>query len=132
MPGFTDTPLLDQVSADSNEPAPSPVGERFRNLAGARCRKGSGMPFTVHRVRPCRKMARRLRRLARFFPGLIAKHRRRSTASAARRRIGRAGRLRPCRNLYRKRVGDGPDAAIDTAFDDIALDDTAHPAGVPV
>ena len=75
MPGFIDTPLLDQVSADSNEPARnrlsaggfeiSPVEDVARAAWDA-----------VHGTRvhtPVGKMARRLSRLARFFPGLIAR-----------------------------------------------------------
>lgn len=75
MPGFIDTPLLDQVSADSNEPARnrlsasgfeiSPVEDVARAAWDA-----------VHGTRvhvPVGKMARRLARLARWFPGLIAR-----------------------------------------------------------
>jgi Short-chain alcohol dehydrogenase of unknown specificity len=75
MPGFIDTPLLDQVSADSNEPARSRLAasgfeivpvERVAEAAWEAVH-GSRVHVTVG------KMARRLSRLARFFPGLIAK-----------------------------------------------------------
>lgn len=75
MPGFIDTPLLDQVSADSNEAARdrlsaggfeiSPVDDVARAAWDA-----------VHGDRvhvPVGKMARRLSRLSRWFPGLIAR-----------------------------------------------------------
>ena len=75
MPGFIDTPILDQVSADSNEPARgrlsaagfeiSPV-ERVAEAAWEAVH-GTKVHVTVG------KMAKRLSRLARFFPGLIAK-----------------------------------------------------------
>src|SRR3546814_19868568 len=75
MPGFIDTPLLDQVSADSNEPARGrlsaggfeicPVDDVARAAWDAV--HGDRVHVTVG------KMAKRLSRLARFFPGLIAK-----------------------------------------------------------
>jgi NAD(P)-dependent dehydrogenase (short-subunit alcohol dehydrogenase family) len=75
MPGFIDTPILDQVSADSNEPARgrlsaagfeiSPV-ERVAEAAWEAVH-GTKVHVTVG------KMAKRLSRLSRFFPGLIAK-----------------------------------------------------------
>ena len=75
MPGFIDTPLLDQVSADSNEPARSRLAasgfeivpvERVAEAAWTAVH-GDKVHVTVG------KTARRLARLARFFPGMIAK-----------------------------------------------------------
>jgi len=73
MPGFIDTPLLDQVSADSNEPARNRLSasgfeiipvERVAEAAWAAVH-GDKVHVTVG------KMAKRLSRLARWFPGLI-------------------------------------------------------------
>src|SRR3546814_16160452 len=74
MPGFIDTPLLDQVSADSNEPA------RGRLSAGgfeicpdddvARAAWDAVHGDRVHV--PVGKMAKRLPRLRRFFTWVLA------------------------------------------------------------
>lgn len=73
MPGFIDTPLLDQVSADSNAPARDRLSqsgfeivpvERVAEAAWAAVH-GDKVHVTVG------KMAKRLSRLARWFPGLI-------------------------------------------------------------
>ncbi|WP_293698632.1 MULTISPECIES: SDR family oxidoreductase [unclassified Sphingopyxis] len=73
MPGFIDTPLLDQVSADSNAPARERLSqsgfeivpvERVAEAAWAAVH-GDKVHVTVG------KMAKRLSRLARWFPGLI-------------------------------------------------------------
>ncbi|MBE1527348.1 NAD(P)-dependent dehydrogenase (short-subunit alcohol dehydrogenase family) [Sphingopyxis sp. OAS728] len=75
MPGFIDTPLLDQVSADSNEPARNRLSEsgfeivpveRVAEAAWAAVH-GTSVHTTVG------KMAKRLSRLARWFPGLIVR-----------------------------------------------------------
>jgi short-subunit dehydrogenase len=75
MPGFIDTPLLDQVSADSNAPARNRLSdsgfeivpvERVAEAAWAAVH-GTSVHTTVG------KMAKRLSRLARWFPGLIVR-----------------------------------------------------------
>jgi len=75
MPGFIDTPLLDQVSADSNEPARSRLAAGGFEISPvddvARAAWDAVHGERVHV--PVGKMAKRLSRLARFFPGLIAK-----------------------------------------------------------
>lgn len=75
MPGFIDTPLLDQVSANSNEPARDRLSasgfeivpvERVAEAAWEAVH-GDKVHVTVG------KMAKRLARMARWFPGLIAR-----------------------------------------------------------
>lgn len=75
MPGFIDTPLLDQVSADSNEPARDRLSASGFEISPVQdVAKAAWDAVHGDRVHvPVGKMARRLRRLARFFPGLIAK-----------------------------------------------------------
>lgn len=75
MPGFIDTPLLDQVSADSNEPARSRLSDNGFEIVPVE-RVGEAAWDAVHGTKvhvTVGKMAKRLSRLARFFPGLIAK-----------------------------------------------------------
>ena len=75
MPGFIDTPLLDQVSADSNEPARNRLSQSGFEIvpvervaeAAWEAVHGASVHTTVG------KMARRLSRLARWFPGLIVR-----------------------------------------------------------
>lgn len=75
MPGFIDTPLLDQVSADSNEPARTRLSASgfeispVEDVARAAWEAVHGTRIHV----PVGKMARRLARLARWFPGLVAR-----------------------------------------------------------
>lgn len=75
MPGFIDTPLLDQVSADSNEPARNRLSASGFEISPvddvAKAAWDAVHGDRVHM--PVGKMAKRLSRLARFFPGLIAK-----------------------------------------------------------
>lgn len=75
MPGFIDTPLLDQVSADSNEPARARLSASGFEISPvedvARAAWDAVHGDRVHV--PVGKMARRLARLARWFPGLIAR-----------------------------------------------------------
>ena len=75
MPGFIDTPLLDQVSADSNEPARNRLAASGFEISPvedvARAAWDAVHGDRVHV--PVGKMARRLSRLARWFPGLIAR-----------------------------------------------------------
>ena len=75
MPGFVDTPLLDQVSADSNEPARNRLSqsgfeivpvERIAEAAWEAVH-GTNVHTTIG------KTAKRLSRLARWFPGLIVR-----------------------------------------------------------
>lgn len=75
MPGFIDTPLLDQVSADSNEPARDRLSASGFEISPVQdVAKAAWDAVHGDRVHvPVGKMARRLGRLARFFPGLIAK-----------------------------------------------------------
>lgn len=75
MPGFIDTPLLDQVSADSNAPARDRLSESGFEIVPVE-RVGEAAWEAVHGTkvhRPVGRMAKRLSRLARFFPGLIAR-----------------------------------------------------------
>ena len=75
MPGFIDTPLLDQVSADSNEPARSRLAASGFEISPVEDVARAAWD-AVHGTRvhvPVGKMARRLARLARWFPGLIAR-----------------------------------------------------------
>ncbi|WP_422060176.1 SDR family oxidoreductase [Sphingopyxis sp.] len=75
MPGFIDTPLLDQVSADSNEPARNRLSASGFEIIPAE-RVGEAAWDAVHGKKvhvTVGKMAKRLSRLARFFPGSIAK-----------------------------------------------------------
>jgi NAD(P)-dependent dehydrogenase (short-subunit alcohol dehydrogenase family) len=75
MPGFIDTPLLDQVSADSNEPARTRLSESGFEIAPVehvaeaawQAVHGTKVHTTVG------KMAKRLSRIARWFPGLIVR-----------------------------------------------------------
>ncbi|MCW5647687.1 MAG: SDR family oxidoreductase [Sphingopyxis sp.] len=75
MPGFIDTPLLDQVSADSNEPARNRLSASgfeispVEDVARAAWEAVHGTRIHV----PVGKMARRLARIARWFPGLVAR-----------------------------------------------------------
>src|SRR3546814_326094 len=75
MPGFIDTPLLDQVSADSNEPARSRLSASGFEISPvedvARAAWDAVHGDRVHI--PVGKMARRLDRKGRFFPGLVAR-----------------------------------------------------------
>src|SRR3546814_20285477 len=75
MPGFIDTPLLDQVSADSNEPASSRLSASGLEISPvadvARAAWDAVHGISVHT--PVGKMARRLSRLPRWFPGLIVR-----------------------------------------------------------
>jgi len=73
MPGFIDTPLLDQVSADSNEPARNRLSEGGFEIAPVE-RVAEAAWEAVHGDRvhtPVGKMAKRMSRIARWFPGLI-------------------------------------------------------------
>ena len=75
MPGFIDTPLLDQVSADSNEPARNRLSASGFEIVPVE-RVGEAAWEAVHGDKvhlPVGKMARRLSRIARWFPGLIVK-----------------------------------------------------------
>ena len=75
MPGFIDTPLLDQVSADSNEPARNRLSASGFEIIPVE-RVGEAAWDAVHGDKvhvPVGKMARRLSRIARWFPGLIVK-----------------------------------------------------------
>ncbi len=75
MPGFIDTPLLDQVSADSNEPARNRLSASGFEISPVEDVARAAWE-AVHGTRvhvPVGKMARRLARLARWFPGLIAR-----------------------------------------------------------
>ena len=75
MPGFIDTPLLDQVSADSNEPARNRLSARgFEIVPVERVAEAAWAAVHGDRVHvTVGKMAKRLSRLARFFPGLIVR-----------------------------------------------------------
>ncbi|MBL0768667.1 SDR family oxidoreductase [Sphingopyxis sp. XHP0097] len=75
MPGFIDTPLLDQVSADSNEPARTRLAEGgFEISPVERVAEAAWEAVHGNRVHvPVGKLAKRLARLSRWFPGLIAK-----------------------------------------------------------
>jgi NAD(P)-dependent dehydrogenase (short-subunit alcohol dehydrogenase family) len=75
MPGFIDTPLLDQVAADSNEPARDRLSSSGFEIVPVE-RVAEAAWDAVHGARvhvTVGKMAKRLSRLARFFPGLIVK-----------------------------------------------------------
>jgi len=75
MPGFIDTPLLDQVAADSNEPARDRLSSSGFEIVPVE-RVAEAAWGAVHGARvhvTVGKMAKRLSRLARFFPGLIVK-----------------------------------------------------------
>lgn len=75
MPGFIDTPLLDQVSADSNEPARNRLAASGFEVSPVE-RVAEAAWDAVHGDKvhvPVGKMAKRLARIARWFPGLIAK-----------------------------------------------------------
>ena len=75
MPGFIDTPLLDQVAADSNEPARNRLSASGFEISPVE-RVAEAAWDAVHGDNvhiPVGKMARRLARLARWVPGLIAK-----------------------------------------------------------
>lgn len=75
MPGFIDTPLLDQVSADSNEPARNRLSANGYEIVPVE-RVAQAAWDAVHGDRvhvTVGKMAKRLARLARWFPGLIVK-----------------------------------------------------------
>ncbi|MCW0198528.1 SDR family oxidoreductase [Sphingopyxis sp.] len=75
MPGFIDTPLLDQVAADSNEPARDRLSSSGFEIVPVE-RVAEAAWEAVHGARvhvTVGKMAKRLSRLARFFPGLIVK-----------------------------------------------------------
>src|SRR5690606_3506520 len=75
MPGFIDTPLLDQVSADSNEPARNRLSAGGFEISPvedvARAAWEAVHGNAVHM--PVGKMAKRLSRIARWFPGLIVR-----------------------------------------------------------
>ncbi|MDO9368430.1 MAG: SDR family oxidoreductase [Sphingopyxis sp.] len=75
MPGFIDTPLLDQVSADSNEPARNRLSDSGFEIVPvervAEAAWGAVHGTSVHTT--VGKMAKRLSRLARWFPGLIVR-----------------------------------------------------------
>lgn len=75
MPGFIDTPLLDQVSADSNEPARNRLAASgFEIVPVERVAEAAWQAVHGDQVHvTVGKMAKRLSRLARWFPGLIAK-----------------------------------------------------------
>jgi len=75
MPGFIDTPLLDQVSADSNEPARNRLSANGYEIVPVE-RVAEAAWEAVHGDRvhvTVGKMAKRLARIARWFPGLIVK-----------------------------------------------------------
>ncbi|PKP98764.1 MAG: short-chain dehydrogenase [Alphaproteobacteria bacterium HGW-Alphaproteobacteria-13] len=75
MPGFIDTPLLDQVSADSNEPARNRLSASGYEIVPVE-RVAEAAWDAVHGDRvhvTVGKMAKRLARLSRWFPGLVAK-----------------------------------------------------------
>ncbi|WP_033074021.1 SDR family oxidoreductase [Sphingopyxis sp. MWB1] len=75
MPGFIDTPLLDQVSADSNEPARARLSAHgFEIIPVERVAEAAWDAVhgkKVHRL--VGKTAHRLARVARFFPALVAR-----------------------------------------------------------
>lgn len=73
MPGFIDTPLLDQVSADSNEPARERLSASgFEIVPVERVAEAAWEAVHGDRVHtPVGKMAKRMARIARWFPGLI-------------------------------------------------------------
>ncbi|MDZ3833567.1 MAG: SDR family oxidoreductase [Sphingopyxis sp.] len=75
MPGFIDTPLLDQVSADSNEPARNRLSASGFEIVPVE-RVAEAAWNAVHGTKvhvTVGKMAKRLSRLARFLPGLVAR-----------------------------------------------------------
>ena len=75
MPSFIDTPLLDQVSADSNEPARNRLAASGFEIDPVE-RVAEAAWDAVHGTRvhvTVGKTAKRLARLSRWFPGLIAK-----------------------------------------------------------
>lgn len=75
MPSFIDTPLLDQVSADSNEPARNRLAASGFEIEPVE-RVAEAAWDAVHGTRvhvTVGKTAKRLARLSRWFPGLIAK-----------------------------------------------------------
>jgi NAD(P)-dependent dehydrogenase (short-subunit alcohol dehydrogenase family) len=75
MPGFIDTPLLDQVSADSNEPARERLSSSGFEIVPVE-RVAEAAWEAVHGTKvhvTVGKMAKRLSHLARFFPGLIVR-----------------------------------------------------------
>lgn len=75
MPGFIDTPLLDQVSADSNEPARNRLADGgFDIIPVEQVAQAAWQAVHGDRVHvPVGKLARRLSLLSRLFPGLIAR-----------------------------------------------------------
>lgn len=75
MPGFIDTPLLDQVSVDSNEPARDRLSSSgFEIVPVERVAEAAWEAVHGDKVHvTVGKMAKRLSRLARFFPGLIVR-----------------------------------------------------------
>ena len=75
MPGFIDAPRLDQVSADSNEPARNRLSANGYEIVPVE-RVAEAAWDAVHGDRvhvTVGKMAKRLARIARWFPGLIVK-----------------------------------------------------------
>lgn len=75
MPGFIDTPLLDQVSADSNAPARDRLSASGFEIVPVE-RVGEAAWNAVHGTKvhvTVGKMAKRLARMARWFPGLIVR-----------------------------------------------------------
>lgn len=75
MPGFIDTPLLDQVSADSNEPARQRLSAGGFEIIGVE-RVAEAAWAAVHGAKvhvTVGKLAKRLSRLSRFFPSLVAR-----------------------------------------------------------
>lgn len=75
MPGFIDTPLLDQVSADSNEPARTRLSDNgFEIVPVDRVAEAAWDAVHGDRVHtPVGKTAKQLARLSRWFPGLIVR-----------------------------------------------------------
>ena len=75
MPGFVDTPLLDQVSADSNEPARNRLSQSgFEIVPVERIAEAAWEAVHGNNVHTTiGKTAKRLSRLARWFPGLIVR-----------------------------------------------------------
>lgn len=75
MPGFIDTPLLDQVSANSNEPARDRLAAGgFEIIPVERVAEAAWQAVHGDKVHVAvGKMAKRLARLARWFPGLIVR-----------------------------------------------------------
>ena len=75
MPGFIDTPLLDQVTANSNEPARNRLAASgFEIVPVERVAEAAWEAVHGNKVHvTVGKMAKRLARMARWFPSLIVR-----------------------------------------------------------